>query len=135
MKSTFARIICRMLVASMIVLPLQAGAGVIGTDQAIDAAQAQAARVSVAGFIARAEVAGQLQAFGISSQAASDRVAALTDAEVAALAGRIDEQPAGGVSGILVVLVVMFLFWRFLMSDQAQAESAKSAPKPAPEKK
>ena len=130
MKSTFARTVCRILVAGMIVLPLQVQAGLIGTDQAMSAA-----RATVAGFINRDQVAAQLQAFGLSPQAAAERIAALSDAEVAGLAGRIDALPAGAISGLLPILVVIFLFWRFVLSDQAQAESAKSAPKPAPEKK
>jgi hypothetical protein len=132
MKSAFARFVCRILIAGMIVVPWQAQAGVIGTDQAVAAAQAQAARASVAGFVNRSEVADRLQALGLSPQAASERVAALSDTEVAGLAGRIDALPAGGYVGVLPILVLIFLVWRFNFSDQAKAEAAKPKPKPAP---
>ena len=129
MNSMFARFVCRVLAASMIVLPFHAQAGLIGTDQAP--------------LADRGAVATQLQAFGLAPQEARERVAALTDAEVAVLADRMDALPAGGFVGLLPILVVIFLFWRFALSDQAKAESAKSAPKaapkpapkPAPEKK
>ena len=123
MTTSFVRTVCRVLVASMIVLPMQAQAGLIGADQAPNAD--------------RGAVAAQLQSLGVSPREARERIAALTDAEVAALAGGIDALPAGGLIGVLPVLVVIFLFWRFTMSDQAKAESSKSSPKPvpAPEKK
>ena len=133
MKSTFARCVCRILVASMIGLPFQAQAGVIGTEQAVAAAHEQAARVTVAGFIDRADVALQLQSLGLAAKDAKARVAALTDAEVAAIANRIDSLPAGANGGGLgILLVIAFLIWRFVFSDQAKAEAAKPAPKPAP---
>lgn len=129
MKSMLARFVCRVLVASMIVLPFHAQAGMIGTDQATNAPMA-------ANAVSRGELAAQLRLLGLSPEAASERVAALTDAEVAGLVGRIDELPAGANS-FLMILVLVFLLWRFTASDQAKAESAarEKAAKPAPEKK
>ena len=124
MNSTLARLVCRILAASMIVLPFHAQAGLIGTGQATSAPKA-------ANAISRGELAAQLQVLGLSPEAAAERVAALTDAEVAGLEGRTGEMPAGANS-ILVILVLAFLLWRFTASDQAKAESAKPAPKPAP---
>jgi hypothetical protein len=125
MNSTFARFVCRVLAASMIVLPFHAHAGLIGADQPTK--------------VDRGAVAAQLQGYGLSAQEARDRVAALTDAEAVTLANHMDALPAGGVVGVLPILVIIFLFWRFALSDQAKAEAAKSAPKPAakpaPEKK
>ena len=118
MNSMFTRFVCRVLAASMIVLPFHAQAGLIGTDQAP--------------LADRGAVATQLQTFGLSPDEARDRVAALSDAEVAGLAGRIDTLPSGGIAGVLPILVLIFLLWRFTASDQAKAEAAKSAPKPAP---
>jgi hypothetical protein len=130
MKTTIARFICRIVTASLIVLPWQAQAGMIATDQALGDAQAK-----VAGFVERSEVAAHLERFGLSQQAARERVAALTDAQVAEIAGRIDALPAGGNS-VLALVVVFFLIWHFFLSDSATAKaSAKPAPKPAPEKK
>lgn len=120
MKSTFARMLCRILAASMIVLPWQAQAGMIGTDVAVAGA-----------VIDRGEMASQLQALGISPREARERVAALTDAEVASLAGRIDALPAGGIA-VLPIAVIVILIWYLTTSEKAQA---KPAPKPAPEKK
>jgi len=130
MKSMLARFVCRVLAVSMMVLPFHAQAGLIGTDRAAGAPAA-------INEISRGDLAAQLQLLGLSAEAASERVAALTDAEVAGLVGRTGEQPAGANS-VLMILVVLFLLWRFTASDQAKAESSakeKAAPKPAPEKK
>ncbi len=130
MTSMFTRFICRILAAAMVFLPLHAQAGVIGTDQAV----AADARATVAGFAARSEVAGKLQALGVSPQEASMRIAALSDAEVASLAGRIDALPAGGIAGILPILAAVLLVY-FLMIKPSAATATKATTKPAPEKK
>ena len=131
MKSTLARIICRFLVASMIALPWQAQAGMVGTDAAV-------ART----VVDRAAIASQLQALGISPQAAQERVAALTDAELASLAGRIDALPAGGLAGVLPFVAVAILLWWFFegqparaQADSSKGKTAPAKPAPAPEKK
>jgi hypothetical protein len=134
MHSIFLRLTCRILIASMIIMSFQARAGLIGTEQIVSAAQAQVARGVVEAYIGRTEVAQQLQTLGLSPQDAQARVAALSDSEIAALAGRIDSLPAGGAWVPLLILAV-FLIWRFLLSDQAQAEAAAKKPAPAPEKK
>ena len=134
MKSMLARLVCRILAASMLILPFQAQAGLIGSDRAASAP-------TVTNAISRGELAAQLQMLGLSPEAAAERVASLTDGEIAGLAGRVDQLPAGGVAGLLWIAVVVFLIWRFTASDQAKAESearekaAKPAAKPAPEKK
>ena len=115
MKSSMMRMVCRMLIVSLLVLPFQTvQAGLIGTDQALTAAQVQAARAAVSGFLSRADVAGQLQASGLSAQNAKDRVAALTDTEVSQLAGKINGLPAGatGLAGLyLLIAGIVLVFW------------------------
>ena len=112
MSMSFVRLISRVLIVCLIGLPFQVSAGMIGTDQAVSAAQAQVARSAVLSQISRADVAGQLQSLGLTPQAAKDRVAALTDVEVAKLAGQIDSLPAGADgSGLLLLILVGVLIW------------------------
>ena len=112
MSKSFVRFISRLLVVCLIGLPFQVSAGMIGTDQAVTAAQAQAARAIVLSQISRTDVAGQLQSLGLTPQAASDRVAALTDAEVTKLAGQIESLPAGADGGSLLLLILLgVLIW------------------------
>ena len=117
MKSVWARIFCRLLVALMIWTPYQIStAGMIGTDQVVSASSAQADRAAVLGFVNRGDVARQLQSLGIDPKSAQERIAALSDQEVRSLAGKIDSLPAGADSsdwaiGILVVAVIAVVAW------------------------
>jgi hypothetical protein len=113
MKSAWARTICRLLVVLMVWTPYQvAQAGMIGTDQAA-APSSQAERAAVLSFVSRADVAGQLQSMGLDAATAKDRVAAMTDAEVAYLAGRIEQVPAGADTAgvILLILIIAAIWW------------------------
>jgi hypothetical protein len=113
MKSTWARTICRLLIALMIWTPYQiAQAGMIGTDQVASAAS-QADPSAVLGFVTRADVANQLQALGLDAATAKDRVAAMTDSEVAYLAGQISSLPAGADTAgvILLILIIAAIWW------------------------
>ena len=113
MSKSFVRFISRLLIVCLIGLPFQVSAGMIGTDQAVSAAQAQAARATVLSQLSRTDVASQLQSLGLTPQAASDRVAALTDAEVTKLAGQIESLPAGadGSSLLLLILLGVLIWW------------------------
>ncbi|MGP1678191.1 MAG: PA2779 family protein [Burkholderiales bacterium] len=114
MKNALIRHICRMLIICMGAFSFSTYAGMIGTDQ-IAAAQAVGARDKVRDFMARGEVANRLQGLGVSPAAAQARVNAMTDAEVASIAGRIDKLPAGGISfwAVGAGLIVVELIWYF----------------------
>ena len=108
MKSSWAKLLCRLLMVLMIWSPVQfAQAGMIGTDQLVTAA-ANTDRGTVLEFLGRADVANQLQSFGLDAKSATDRVAAMTDQEVQVLAGKINSMPAGADStGVILLLVVV----------------------------
>lgn len=108
------RMICRVLVVSMMLLPFQTiQAGMIGTGQVASAASAQADRASMLSLINRSDVTSQLQVLGLDPKVAKDRVAAMTDEEVRTLAGQLNSLPAGADSGwwIAAVIVVGLLIW------------------------
>ncbi|HYT47069.1 MAG TPA: PA2779 family protein [Burkholderiales bacterium] len=118
MKSVWARTICRLLVVLMVWTPYQfAQAGMIGTDQVVSAAS-QADRAALLNFFSRSDVASRLQALGIDSASARDRVATLTDQEVQSLAAQIDSMPAGADSALGAILIIALLavavwyFWK-----------------------
>ena len=112
MSNSFVRLVSRLLIVCMIGLPFQVNAGMIGTDSVISAAQAQVARDAVQSFMDRTDVASQLQALGLTPQAAKDRVNTLTDEEVAKLAGQIENLPAGAsLGGIIVLGLLIWLLW------------------------
>jgi hypothetical protein len=83
--------------------------GMIGTDQAVPQ---QSERERVKALVARPEVAKKLETLGVLPKDAQARVDALTDAEVTALAGRIDALPAGAMADhdlLLVILIVLLV--------------------------
>lgn len=83
-----------------------AAQGVVSAD-----AQAMAERARVLALLDRPEVAAGLVERGLSAEQARERVAALTDAEVAQLAHTLDTAPAGadGVIGVIVFIFVLLL--------------------------
>jgi hypothetical protein len=112
MKSVWTRTVCRLLIVLMVWTPYQvAQAGMIGTDRAA-APSSQADRAAVLSFVSRADVAGQLQSMGLDAATAKDRVAAMTDAEAAYLAGRVGQLPAGADSaGVILLIVIIAVIW------------------------
>lgn len=106
--NTFNRAVARLLILCTIGLglPLPASAGIVTTDQI----HASAERDRVKDFMARDDVRVQMQSFGADADAVRDRVDALTDQEVAELAGRIDQMPAGGdILGVLFAVFIILL--------------------------
>jgi hypothetical protein len=94
-----------------------AHAGMVSTESLIKqrsaeagmSAQAPSARERIRDVLARSDVRDQMIALGIDASEAEARLAALTDQEVADIAGKLDQLPAGeGVGGILVVIFVIF---------------------------
>ncbi|HXN15255.1 MAG TPA: PA2779 family protein [Usitatibacter sp.] len=119
MRSSVFKMICRLLIASLTLMSLAtANAGMIAADQLAASSSAQLDRVAVLSVLNRPEVASQLQAQGVDPQAASERIAAMTDDEVQALRGQIDSLPAGAKSNgwwIAAVVVVAIIIWYMWM--------------------
>jgi uncharacterized protein DUF6627 len=106
--------LCRLLIALVAWAPFHmASAAMIGTGEAT-ASTAQQDRVRVLGMLQRSEVATQLQAAGVDAAQAKDRIQAMSDEEVGALAQRIDTLPAGGLHGwgsLLVIAIIAGVVW------------------------
>jgi hypothetical protein len=107
MMNRLRRLIASLLVVSLtgMGVPLPAQAGMIGTDSLAE-------RERIGAMLERADVQARLQSYGVSPAEVKARVAALTDAEAADLAARIDSLPAGGES-VLGVLLIVFLVLLF----------------------
>ena len=113
MKSTIKKMICRFLVLAITILPFQTGqASMIGTGDVNAAATVQAERSVVVNYLTRSQTVNELQSMGVDAQSALDRVAAMSDEEVTALAGKITAAPAGG-DGLVLLILVVFFIWYF----------------------
>ena len=114
----FKKLVTQILIVCLAWTPFSLQAGMIGTDQVVASAQDQANRDKVLSFVARADVARQFEAFGLSASNAKERVDAMTSDEVNRLAGRVDSLPAGADGGawlaalIIVGLIVYFVWYK-----------------------
>lgn len=118
MKSAGTKMVCRLLVVALMLLQFpMAQAGMIGADQVVSAASAQSDRNAVVSVLSRSEVASQLQSMGVDAKLVQDRVAALTNDEVHALAGNLNSLPAGAMANgwiwLIVVVIGLGIFYNY----------------------
>ena len=115
MNLAFKKTTCRVLVVSLLALSFQtAHAGLIGADRAAGSAPSPE-RAMVLVTLERAEVVAQLQAAGVDPLAARERVQAMREQEVQAMARDIQAAPAGGMSGWgwAAVVIIAALIWYY----------------------
>lgn len=116
-NNAFVRFVCRLLVASLVLLPLSSQAELIGTGQV----QSAATTASL-----RAGVEDQLVAFGLAREAAKARVAALSDSEIAQLqAAGLQDAPAGGNSLLAIVVVALLIYFLIAKPSMEGKPAAK----------
>ena len=101
-------------------LPLGAAqAALVSTAQVLAPRDGATARARVLAFVERAEVRERIAALGVDPDEAAARVAALSDAQVQEIAGRLDQLPAGQsavgavVGAILIIacIILNIIFW------------------------
>ena len=104
-----------MLVVSM---PLGAArAALVTTDQVLGQSDGASERARVLAFLGRAEVREQIVALGVDPAEAAARVATLSDAQVRAIAGEIDQLPAGQSAIAAIVGAILIIFLVLLVTD------------------
>lgn len=87
--------------------PIVAQAEIIGTLAGIESSQRAADLAKLGDVLARDEARARMRALGVDEGQVEMRLARLTDAELNALARRVDEMPAG--AGILEVVGIVFV--------------------------
>jgi uncharacterized protein DUF6627 len=101
---TFVRDAVLLVGLALVLAVPHAYAGMIATD---------AERERVKGMLERPEVAAEMQKMGIAADEARARVDAMTPAEVAQVAGRLDSLPAGGAMSdrdlLLIILLIVLV--------------------------
>lgn len=108
----FTRIVASALIISSASMgfPMMANAGIVSTDETLSSTTQTDSRDRVNAFLNRTDVRQALQGQGVSADAALERVQAMSDAEVAQLAGRIDQAPVGGdILGVLFTIFIVLL--------------------------
>ncbi len=84
-----------------------AHAGVIGTSAVIGAEERAMQVERIQDLIASDQVRARLVALGVDPAWAAERVASMTDAELARLSGQMDQMPAG--AGLIEVVGIVFI--------------------------
>jgi hypothetical protein len=85
-------------------------AGMVGTEQLLIAEQVQMDRQQLLATLSRADVRQQLSSMGVDAHQAAERVARMTNAEIAALSEGLGDLPAGsGVLGAVLLIFIVFV--------------------------
>jgi hypothetical protein len=106
------RLVASLVLVSMtgLAVPLPAQAGIVATQALAASSAASTDREHLAALLARTDLRAQLEAKGVRAADVQARIDALSDEEVAQLAGRVDSLPAGGdIVGALVLVFLVLL--------------------------
>ncbi|MEO5667053.1 MAG: PA2779 family protein [Bdellovibrionota bacterium] len=94
---------------------LRANTGMISTSDAVSDLTRAQNQAKIDAFVSRKDVQTQLEKYGVAPAEASQRLASLSDSELQAMAGQIDQAPAGGevviisLTTILLIILILIL--------------------------
>jgi hypothetical protein len=114
------RALCLALAAGIVLVgPIgrMARAELVSTEAALEAAAGDEARARLAAFLDREQVREELSRLGVDAGDARSRVALLSDAEAAAVAGQLDALPVGGNGIVAVFLIIAVVFLILVFTD------------------
>ena len=107
------RLISLLAMSAVLLLPLpSAQARIVTTEEAATQDQTAVERARIQAFLDRSGVRERLKALGVDGLMAKQRVAALSDQEVHAMAQKLDSMPAGGNLSdydLIVILLIAIL--------------------------
>ena len=109
----FSSYVMIVTMSSMSIWMPSAQAAMVSNEQVVASQTVQQDRERLHALFERADVREQLLARGVDANAAKARVDALTDNEVADIAGKLDSLPAGGD----LIEVLLFIFVLLLITD------------------
>jgi len=92
-------------------------AAMIATEDVAKSTAAADARARLHEFLDRQDVHNVLEAWGVNAEEAKRRVNSLTDVEVAGIAGRLDQMPAGSSTVGIIVGAILLVFFVLLITD------------------
>lgn len=102
--------VCLSAVALGTLQVLPAQAAMVGTAAVIQSESSGLDREQLAGMLEREDIRQQLVAMGVEPEAAKQRIAMMTDAEVASLNQRLQEVPTGSdILGVLLIIFIVFV--------------------------
>lgn len=87
-------------------------ADIVGTETLLREESGAVTRDELQSLLARDDVQQQLIDYGVTPEQASERVAALTGAELQQLSRHMDDEPAGGSIALVLLIVILILVLR-----------------------
>ncbi|AOO65064.1 PA2779 family protein [Sulfurospirillum halorespirans] len=109
--------IAKLILAFSLSLSLFSTTMFAGVISAQDVLQESHSSASIDGFLAKQEVQAKLAELGVSSENIQNRIASLTDEEIAQINEQIESMPAGGSAGGAILGVLVFIFIVLLITD------------------
>lgn len=94
-----------------------ARAELVTTNQIMNQSKNDAAREKVVLFMERAEMRQQMVAMGVDPDLALERVASMTDQEIAQISDQIDKLPAGGGFFETMLIIAGIVALAFFITD------------------
>lgn len=86
-----------------------AQAGVVSTHDLLAAGQATYSTAELQAALDSAELREQLAGMGVDTGQLAERIASLTPAEIQQLNAELENQPAGGIIGVLLTIFIVFV--------------------------
>lgn len=119
MVHSLRSVLCTALIISLgLLVPAhQTMAAALGTEALAQLAIGSSARARVLAVVDRADVANQLEGYGVDPAEARARIAALSDAELEQVAGRLDRLPAGADTAGAILLGLLIGFAALVLTD------------------
>lgn len=111
-KRAVSRRLAAVLAASQLLLVAQAPvaqASMIGTTEVLQAQQQQVDRQQLLSMLEDRGVQDKLASLGVERDQVEQRIQSLTNAELAQFNQQLSEAPAGGIIGIIVLFLVIFI--------------------------
>lgn len=111
-KRAYSRRLAVVLMASQLLAVTQvpvAQAAMIGTGEVLQTQQQQVDRQQLLAMLDDHGVRDKLAALGVERQQVEQRIQSLTSAELAQFNQQLSEAPAGGIVGVIVLFLVIFI--------------------------
>lgn len=111
-KHSFFRRLAAVLAVFHILMVAQipvANAAMIGTQEVLAEQQQQVDRQQLLSMLEDQGVQEKLQGMGVERSQVEERINSLTSAELAQFNQQLDQAPAGGIIGIIVLFLVIFI--------------------------
>ena len=118
-----SRILCLTLIPLLALLPMR-----ISHAEMVSTASALADREAISAFLGREDVRSALVQMHVDPKAAAARVDALSDEEIAVLAGKIRTAPAGASAGPGLVLFILAILVALIYCGATLAATGKDKP-------